>query len=334
MVLLGPSGCGKTTALRLIAGLETPTEGKVCLGDLDATYVPPKDRKVAMVFQSYALYPHMSVFDNIAFPLKMKKLPKNEIRSRVIQVVNLLQIKDLLDRKPKELSGGQRQRVALGRAIIKEPEVFLMDEPLSNVDAKLRIYLRGEIRSLQKKLGITTIYVTHDQTEAMAIADRVAIMDGGRLHQVASPLKVYSSPATSFVAGFMGNPPMNLVECSLVEKNGGLSLDAKEFTIDISESANAKKLVREIRSSELLLGVRPENIKFLKRRKKGIPAEIHVIEPLGIGAVGILRIGSIFLRAIIPSGLQLKVGEKVNLLFKPELHVFDKETGQRYLALK
>jgi len=330
VVLLGPSGCGKTTTLRLIAGLELPTEGKIYMNDEDITYVHPKDRKASMVFQSYALYPHMTVFDNIAFPLKMKKLPKNEIRDKVRKLVELLQIGDLLNRKPKELSGGQRQRVALGRAIIKEPKIFLMDEPLSNVDAKLRVYLRGELKNLQKKLGITTIYVTHDQLEAMALADRIAVMDKGKLHQIDPANKLYNNPATSFVAGFVGSPPMNLIGCSLEEKNGRLLLNTGEFTLKVSDLTSDPDTLLVATSSEFFLGVRPESIRILKSKKGAeFSADIINIEPLGLQDVLILKVGDNLIRAIVLSGFGLKVGQKVNVTFdKRKLHIFDRNNGK------
>jgi multiple sugar transport system ATP-binding protein len=333
VVLLGPSGCGKTTTLRLIAGLELPTEGKVYMNGVDITYVHPKNRKVSMVFQSYALYPHMSVFDNIAFPLKMKKLPKNEIRSKVRRAADLLQIKDLLDRKPKELSGGQRQRVALGRAIIKEPEVFLMDEPLSNVDAKLRTYLRGELKTLQRDLGITTIYVTHDQVEAMSIADRIVVMDKGKIQQVSPPSELYSNPTTSFVASFIGSPPTNLIDCSLVEKNGKIFLDAETFRTNVSDLAGDLKT--RATSSELFLGIRPENIRLLQGKVKGRPdfaATVHAAEPLGTETIAILKVGDKLLRTRVQGDLRANIGDEVGVVFdKQQIYVFDRKTGERLL---
>ena len=217
IVLLGPSGCGKTTTLRCIAGLETPDEGEIYIDDKLVNDLPPKDRDVAMVFQSYALYPHMTVYGNLAFPLKMRKLPKDEIDKKVKEVAKLLNIDHLLDRKPRQLSGGEMQRVALGRALVRTPRVFLMDEPLSNLDAKLRVYMRAELKKLQRDLKITTIYVTHDQAEAMAMADRIAVMNKGKILQYSEPHDVYEKPANLFVAGFIGSPPMNFIKASIVE---------------------------------------------------------------------------------------------------------------------
>ncbi|RLE52516.1 MAG: glycerol-3-phosphate ABC transporter ATP-binding protein, partial [Candidatus Methanomethylicota archaeon] len=209
MVLLGPSGCGKTTTLRIIAGLEEPTKGEVYIDDQPVTYLPPKDRDIAMVFQNYALYPHMKVYDNIAFPLKLRKYPKEEIDKMVKEVAEMLHIEDLLDRMPKQLSGGEQQRVALARALIRRPKAFLLDEPLSNLDAKLRVVMRAELKRLQKELGVTTVYVTHDQAEAMTMADRIAVMKDGKVLQVGSPADVFNKPVNLFVAGFIGSPPMN-----------------------------------------------------------------------------------------------------------------------------
>jgi len=234
VILLGPSGCGKTTTLRCIAGLETPDEGEIYIGDRLVNDLPPKDRDIAMVFQSYALYPHMTVYDNLAFPLKMRKYPKDEIDKRVKEVARLLRIEDLLDRKPRQLSGGQQQRVALGRALVRNPQVWLMDEPLSNLDAKLRVYMRAELKKLQKDLGITTIYVTHDQAEAMAMGDRIAVMDKGKILQYDEPHVVYEKPANIFVAGFLGSPPMNFVDATIVERDSQIILDAGVFELPTS----------------------------------------------------------------------------------------------------
>jgi len=332
VVLLGPSGCGKTTTLRLIAGLEFPTEGKVIMNEEDITHVHPKNRKMSMVFQSYALYPHMTAFDNIAFPLKIKKLRSDEIQKKVREVAELLNIEDFLRRKPKELSGGERQRVALGRAIVKEPEVFLMDEPLSNLDAKLRVFIRGELKSLQKKLGITTIYVTHDQVEAMSMADTIAVMDrGGKLQQVSPPDKLYHNPATPFVAGFIGSPPMNLIDCSLIQKNGRVFLDAGEFKIDVSYLGDALKTTA--RGSELVLGLRPEDMFILQGRAKGngdFVATVHIIEPLGLEAIATVRKGDKLLRIRVPSDFRASMGEEVGVsLSKQKIYIFDAKSGKR-----
>ncbi|MFQ6098478.1 MAG: ABC transporter ATP-binding protein, partial [Armatimonadota bacterium] len=229
LVLVGPSGCGKTTCLRMIAGLEEVTQGEIYIGDRLVNDVSPKDRDIAMVFQNYALYPHMTVFDNMAFGLKLRRFPRDEIKARVQQAAQMLGLQDLLSRKPKELSGGQRQRVALGRAIVREPAVFLMDEPLSNLDAKLRIQTRAELIKLHRTLGITTVYVTHDQVEAMTMGDRIAVMRDGVVQQVDEPLGLYLRPANLFVAGFIGSPPMNFLDCTLEEPGHGLWVKTKSF---------------------------------------------------------------------------------------------------------
>jgi len=331
VVLLGPSGCGKTTTLRLVAGLEFPTEGKIYMNGEDITFVHPKDRKMSMVFQSYALYPHMTAFDNIAFPLKMKKLPKEEIQRRVKKTAELLQIEHLLKRKPKELSGGERQRVALGRAIVKEPEVFLMDEPLSNVDAKLRVYLRGELKKLQRELKITTIYVTHDQVEAMTMADRIAVMEKGELQQVSPPEELYRNPMTSFVAGFIGSPPMNLIDCGLMEKNGKIFLDAGAFKIDVSDFSEILKKS----SSEVLLGIRPEDIKILHRESKerrDLTASVYTVEPLGVETIVTLKAGDKLMRARMLGKFVASIGDEVGLtLDRRKIYIFDRKTGKRFL---
>ncbi|RLE71312.1 MAG: glycerol-3-phosphate ABC transporter ATP-binding protein, partial [Thermoprotei archaeon] len=235
VALLGPSGCGKTTTLLMIAGIYKPTSGYIYFGDEIVNDVPPKDRNVGMVFQSYALYPHMTVFDNIAFPLKLKKVPKQEIEKKVKEVAEFLRIAELLDRKPSQLSGGQQQRVALARALAKEPQIFLMDEPLSNLDAKLRIMMRAELKRMQKELGITTIYVTHDQVEAMTMADRIAVLNLGRLQQYGTPDELYNKPSNVFVAGFIGSPPMNFIDGSLVETDDKLAIDIGPLKLPLPE---------------------------------------------------------------------------------------------------
>ena len=327
LVLLGPSGCGKTTALRCIAGLETPDSGRIFIGGRLVNEVQPKDRDIAMVFQSYALYPNMTVHDNLAFPLKIGKRPKQEIEERVRKVAETLRISNLLARKPKQLSGGERQRVALGRAIIREPKVFLMDEPLSNIDAKLRLYMRAELKRLQIDLGVTTIYVTHDQAEAMTMANRIAVMNGGVLMQLSSPDIMYASPSSSFVAGFIGSPPMNFIQCSVEDADGRVFLDAETFKLDVSEWTDAIK--ENSTSSEVMLGVRPEDVRVSKDRpnRDAIEAEVYVVEPLGAQIILDLEVGSNMLRAESREGFLPKVGDKVWLSFKKDkLHVFDKKT--------
>ena len=261
MVLVGPSGCGKTTALRMVAGLEVITKGKVVIGDRIVNELPPKERDIAMVFQNYALYPHMSVFDNMAFGLKLQKVPRDEIDARVRDAANILGLGDLLKRKPAALSGGQRQRVAMGRAIVRHPQAFLMDEPLSNLDAKLRVQTRAEISRLQRELGVTTIYVTHDQVEAMTMGDRVAVMRKGVLQQVDDPQTLYEHPVNLFVAGFIGSPAMNLVEADLTTSDGGMVVELGSSRLPVPDDLLAERpALRGYDGRTIVLGVRPEDM--------------------------------------------------------------------------
>jgi len=334
-VLLGPSGSGKTTLLRCIAGLEKPDKGIIAIGDkvvFDAEKkisVPPKDRDVAMVFQNYALYPHMKVFDNIAFPLRLRKVPKEEIKKKVVEVAKLLRIQDLLDRYPRQLSGGQQQRVALARALVRNPKVFLMDEPLSNIDAKLRVLMRAELKRLQKELGITTIYVTHDQAEAMTMADRIAILNFGKVMQIGTPGELYHKPANLFVAGFIGSPPMNFFDASLSydEQTKTYFLDAGEFKVKVSN--DIAKVIRE-RASEnsLILGVRPEDVHVSKEPiNEAFEAEIYVIEPLGSETIINLKVGNYLFKSRMLGEFLGRPGEKVYVKFNVEkIHVFDKKS--------
>jgi len=283
-VLLGPSGCGKTTTLRLIAGLEFPDEGRILIEGKDVTYAEPEERDVAMVFQNYALYPHMTVFDNIAFPLSIKRrklgLTKDEIRRRVLEVARLLRIEELLSRKPGQLSGGQQQRVALARALIRRPKVWLMDEPLSNLDALLRLDMRAELKRLQKELGITTVYVTHDQAEAMSMADRIAVMNKGRVIQVGDPDDIYLRPKHVFVGTFIGAPPMNKIRCVISREGGKCVMKCPGFEREVPREASST--VCGDAEREVLVGIRPEFIKVSKELRPGaIRAKVLVIEPLG-----------------------------------------------------
>ena len=261
MVLVGPSGCGKTTALRMVAGLESISEGAVRIGDRVVNNLPARDRDIAMVFQSYALYPHLTVYDNIAFGLRLRKAPKNEIDLRVREAAHVLGLTEFLDRKPRNLSGGQRQRVAMGRAIVRQPQAYLMDEPLSNLDAKLRVHMRAEIASLQNELGVTTIYVTHDQVEAMTMGDRVAVMRKGELQQVAPPQELYERPVNLFVGGFIGSPAMNLVEAEIEGQNGRLAVRIGQHALGVTDElqANRPKL-QSYDGKRLVVGIRPENL--------------------------------------------------------------------------
>jgi multiple sugar transport system ATP-binding protein len=260
LVLVGPSGCGKTTALRMIAGLEDISSGDLYIGATRVNDVLERDRDIAMVFQNYALYPHMTVAQNIAFSLKLQRRPKREIKQRVQDTARLLGLEDLLDRKPKQLSGGQRQRVAMGRAIIRQPQVFLMDEPLSNLDAQLRVHMRGEIEALQKRIGVTTVYVTHDQVEAMTMGDRVAVLRSGELQQVDTPGIVYDRPANLFVAGFIGSPPMNLARGTVEARDGGLAARLGSATIPIPDQLSRERGLEVWVGREVIVGIRPEDI--------------------------------------------------------------------------
>ena len=329
VVLLGPSGCGKTTALRCIAGLETPEDGEIYIGDRLVNDLDPKDRNVAMVFQSYALYPHMTVFKNIAFPLENAKVPVNEIKSRVQQVAKLLKIEVLLDRKPRQLSGGQQQRVALGRAIVREPQAFLMDEPLSNLDAKLRVYMRAELKKLQKELGVTTIYVTHDQVEAMTMGDNVAILTEGVLQQTGSTDDIYFHPSNVFVAGFIGSPPTNFFDYNLME-GVPCTLDTGEFRYPLPE--HVAKAAKKCNSDVCILGVRPQDVLVYKdaKRKKGlIKAVLDVIEPLGDQQILNLKVGDYLVKAVVSPDFKAKLKDELWVRFPVnKIYLFDKKTGK------
>src|SRR4051795_2303919 len=285
IVLVGPSGCGKSTTLRMIAGLEEATSGEIFIGDQLVNDVPPKDRDIAMVFQNYALYPHMTVFENMSFGLRLRKFPKAEIKERVDNAARILDITNLLERQPKQLSGGQRQRVAMGRAIVRNPKVFLFDEPLSNLDAKLRVQMRTEIKKVHQKVTTTTIYVTHDQVEAMTLADRVVVMNAGRIEQIGTPYEVYHKPATRFVAGFIGSPAMNFLPCQLVQNGSGLTArlsDKLAFPVPPSREARYRPRV----GGELTFGLGPEHI--IEGRGEVPPgaaafeARLDVVEPMGM----------------------------------------------------
>jgi len=333
LVLLGPSGCGKTTTLRCIAGLEKLDRGEIYIGNRLVNDLSPKDRNVAMVFQSYALYPHMNVFDNIAFPLKMRKLPEDEIKEKVKHVAQLLRITHLLDRKPKQLSGGEAQRVALGRAIVRNPDVFLLDEPLSNLDAKLRIYMRAELKKLQKNLGVTTIYVTHDQAEAMTMADRIAILNFGVLQQLSTPHEAYNNPQNLFVASFLGSPPMNLIECTFIEKNGKYLLETGAFAIVLPETIGYL-LKEKVVSTELVLGVRPEDVIICGKKipEAIVEGEVYLIEPLGSEIIVDLKIDDNIFKVKTTPDFKASIGDKVWISFEVnKIHIFDKKTEKNLI---
>jgi multiple sugar transport system ATP-binding protein len=287
MVLVGPSGCGKTTALRMLAGLEEITEGEIRIGERIVNDLTPRDRDIAMVFQSYALYPHMTVYDNLAFGLKLHKVPKQEIKERVDRAARILQIEDFLKRKPRALSGGQRQRVAMGRAIVREPQAFLMDEPLSNLDAKLRVQVRAEIHQLQRRLGVTTIYVTHDQVEAMTMGDRAAVMNAGHLQQVDTPQVLYDQPVNEFVASFIGSPSINLVESQLAKNDGHLEVTLGEHKLAVDDQlARNRSGLEAYVGKDVILGIRPEDFEDASI-ESGVPPDRRIkvtadlTEPLG-----------------------------------------------------
>jgi multiple sugar transport system ATP-binding protein len=334
MVLLGPSGCGKTTVVRCIAGLVKPTTGQIYIGDQLVNQLPPKDRDVAMVFQNYALYPHMNVFDNIAFPLKMRKTTKQQIKDKVRNISQLLEIENFLDRKPKELSGGQMQRVALGRALVREPKIFLMDEPLSNLDAKLRTFMRTEIKKLQKKIGITTLYITHDQIEAMSMADKIAVMNSGLVQQIGTAAEIYKEPANTFVADFVGSPSMNFLRCNIFENDyyHTIILESNSAHLQFPIYKFPFKLPSE---KNIIIGIRPRDILFLDNEDfNGIKlgGKISFNELLGDDSLVEIKIGnddSIKIANTDPSfdftvGKDLTVGIPYN-----KIHFFDLKTGNR-----
>ena len=329
MVLVGPSGCGKSTLLRMIAGLEEADQGDILIGGRRVNDVAPKDRNIAMVFQDYALYPHMSAFDNIAFSLKLRKTPKAEIRSRVDEVAALLGLGALLDRKPKDLSGGERQRVALGRAIIRRPEVFLFDEPLSNLDARLRGEMRIELQKLQRRLNTTMIYVTHDQMEAMTMGHRIAVLSRGRLQQVAEPLALYGRPANQFVAGFVGSPPMNQV-AGMLDGDGELVFIGGGLRLELGDGRGG---LARWRGRRVVLGARPEDIRPGVSAAGGgagaIRARVEVVEPLGSEVLAVVVAGETSLTVRLPSSNPPKVGDTLDLTVDRErLHFFAADGGE------
>lgn len=328
-VLVGPSGCGKSTTLRLLAGLEEVNEGEVSIDGKVVNAVPPKDRDIAMVFQNYALYPHMDVFDNMGFGLKLRKFDSAEIKKRVKEAADILGIENLLDRKPKALSGGQRQRVALGRAIVRQPKVFLFDEPLSNLDAKLRVQMRTEIKKLHSQLGTTMIYVTHDQVEAMTMGDRIVVMKDGYIHQVDTPLQVYSNPSDQFVAGFIGSPSMNFLETT-VERNGSIRLNEGDLEFTVPDKH--RTLLANYAEDRVTMGIRPEDIHLAdeEHSENTFRLRIDVSEPMGNELYLYFSTGKHELIGRIPGHMDFDYHEKVNLRFDLEsAHLFDVKTGKR-----
>lgn len=329
-VLVGPSGCGKTTTLRLIAGLEEISEGEIYIETRLVNDIMPKNRDIAMVFQNYALYPHMNVYKNMAFGLKLRKYPKKEIKQRVEEAADILGIMNLLDRKPKALSGGQRQRVAVGRTIVRKPKVFLFDEPLSNLDAKLRVQMRTELKRIHDRLQATMIYVTHDQTEAMTMGDIIVVMKDGVIQQVADPITLYDKPVNKFVAGFIGSPPMNFLPSRVSQKDNGIYLEEEGFNVKVPDNLADK--LKDYVDKEAVFGVRPEDIRNKLTAKDPLPdstveAIVEVVEPMGSEIFLHLRVGENRLLARVDAHDRSKVSDKVEMVFRMHrIHVFDKDT--------
>jgi len=322
IVLVGPSGCGKSTTLRMIAGLEEISGGDIAIGGDVVNDVPPKDRDIAMVFQNYALYPHMNVYENMSFGLKLKRTPKDEIDRRVKQAAQILDITELLDRKPKQLSGGQRQRVAMGRAIVRDPKVFLFDEPLSNLDAKLRVAMRAEIKALHQRLKTTTVYVTHDQVEAMTMADRIAVVNDGRIEQFGTPLDLYDRPVNLFVAQFIGSPAMNILEGAFAKSGDSSCVKALGHRWPVESSGGTD-------GQAVKYGLRPEHIGVDGQGSGGIGAEVVVVEPTGAQTELVVRVADVSLTVVTHGRANLRPGDKLSL--SPEAghaHVFDPATGR------
>ena len=344
IVFVGPSGCGKSTTLRMIAGLEEITEGELYIGDRLVNDIAPKDRDIAMVFQNYALYPHMTVFENMSFGLKLRKTPKDEIRRRVEEAARILDIAHLLDRKPKALSGGQRQRVALGRAIVREPKVFLLDEPLSNLDAKLRAQMRTELSKLHQKLGTTFIYVTHDQTEAMTMADRIVVMKDGLIQQVDSPTNLYKKPCNMFVAGFIGSPQMNFIESKLIKKGEDFyvefgSEDTKttkgvKYQIKLPAEKNAKGVLNAYEDKEVIMGIRPEDVhdepRYLEQfADYKLKADVEVAEMMGAEVFLYVNVEGFNFTARVEPTTTARPSDTIDMVLESDkIHLFDKETEQ------
>jgi ABC-type sugar transport system ATPase subunit len=325
VAFLGPSGCGKTTTLLMIAGIYKPTTGYIKFDQRVMNFKPPKDRNIGMVFQSYALYPHMTAFENITFPMKIKKMPSNVMKERAQQVADMMGIGHLLDRKPGQLSGGQQQRVALGRALAKQPDLLLFDEPLSNLDARLRLTMRGEIKRLQLELGITSIYVTHDQVEAMTMADRIAVIQHGQLLAYCSPDELYDRPQTMFVAGFVGNPPMNFIDMELSRTNGAFHARRNGLDIIIPSERGEKAAGK----GQVIMGIRPEDVTLAGEGTRG---EVYIVEPLGRDDLVDVQVGDAHIHVLADPALELKIGDPVNLKFNTDkVQFFDPGTEQSLL---
>ena len=328
MVFVGPSGCGKTTTLRMVAGLEEITSGEISIGERIVNDLPPKDRDIAMVFQNYALYPHMSVYDNMAFGLKMRKFPKAEIAKRVQDAAEILGIQELLKRKPRQLSGGQRQRVAVGRAIVRHPQVFLFDEPLSNLDAKLRVQMRVELKRLHERLETTAIYVTHDQVEAMTLGSRVVVMKDGWVQQVGEPMEIYSRPQNKFVAGFIGSPAMNFIPATITEQSGTLYAEASGVKVKVPADRTAR--LAAYKGQSVALGIRPEDLRVSPTNElsdQAFDAVVDVVEPLGAEILLDVTVAGQSVVARVEPGIKARPHEKIRMAFVPErTHFFDAKT--------
>ena len=330
VVLVGPSGCGKSTTLRMIAGLESISAGEVRIGDRVVNDVAAKDRNIAMVFQNYALYPHMTVFDNMAFGLKLRGMAASDIDARVREAAELLRIGGLLDRKPRHLSGGEQQRVALGRALVRKPDVFLFDEPLSNLDAKLRVQMRREIARLHHELSATMLYVTHDQAEAMTLGDRIVVLNGGRVQQIDTPLGVYRAPRNTFVAGFVGSPAMNLVEGTVASEDGALAFHATGGAFSLLLPPRWRGTLASRDGQAVLLGIRPEDVRAATQADTGVRMRVDLVEPLGQELLVTARLGEHEVIARLPPAAAAQPGQDITLAFDPEaLHFFDSETRER-----
>ncbi|MDZ4861556.1 MAG: sn-glycerol-3-phosphate ABC transporter ATP-binding protein UgpC [Candidatus Hydrogenedentes bacterium] len=333
VVLVGPSGCGKSTTLRMIAGLEDISSGEIRIGDRVVNDVAPKDRDIAMVFQNYALYPHMTVYKNMVFGLMLRRYPKTEIDQRVREAAKILSIEHLLDRKPKALSGGERQRVAVGRAIVRNPKVFLFDEPLSNLDAKLRVQMRAEINKLHNRLQSTMIYVTHDQVEAMTMGDRIVVMLGGVIQQIATPLELYNRPVNKFVAGFIGSPPMNMIEGELYAQNGALRFRGADGAMDLTTDSAHRAALEPYSGKKIILGIRPENFSENATQTvidgKSINAKVEVVEPMGSEIYLYLALAKLTLTARINSDTEPPVdAPHVIDVAMEKAHYFDPATDK------